>query len=368
MKILYVLTQSDSIGGASIHLLDIAAGAKASGHQVEILAGGDGPFHERAHAMGLASSSLAHLQREISPVQDLLGVWELRKAIKEAAPDLVHLHSTKAGVIGRIAARSLGIPVVFTVHGWAFTEGISFRRAALYRCIERLMAPLASRIITVSEYDRALALKSGVADDRLMVTIRNGMPVLAETPGMAVAHGEPRVIMVARFEEPKNHGDLLCALSLLKDIPWQAELVGDGPLRTQVMQRAKELGLADRVEFPGSCNDVAARLARSDVFALVSNWEGLPLSILEAMRAGLPVVASDVGGVAEAVRNNDTGWVVARGDIDTLADRLRTLLTSAPLRQQMGQAGQALFHSQFTFDQMLQKTLQVYRDALQPQR
>lgn len=364
MKILYVLTQSDSIGGASIHLLDVAAGAKALGHQVEILAGGEGPFHDRAHAMGLASRPLFHLQRDISPLQDLLGLWELRKAIQAAAPDLVHLHSTKAGVIGRIAARSLGIPVVFTVHGWAFTEGISARRAALYRRIERFMAPFANRIITVSEYDRLLALKSGVANDRIMLTIRNGMPILADASFAEPAHGEPSVIMVARFEEPKNHGDLLRALNKLKDIPWRAELVGDGPLRPLAMQLARELGLADRVKFPGACNDVAARLARSDVFALVSNWEGLPLSILEAMRAGLPVVASDVGGVAEAVQNDITGWVVPRGDIAGLAERLRALLISAPLRQQMGQGGYDLFQSQFTFDQMLQKTLQVYRDVV----
>lgn len=367
MKVLYVLTQTDSIGGASVHLLDLAHGVQAQGHDVVVLAGGNGIFHERARRMGLASLPLRHLVREIHPLHDLLGLWELRQAIKAHGPDLVHLHSTKAGVLGRLAAWSLRVPAVFTVHGWAFTDGVSARRAALYQRIERFMAPFSRRIITVSEYDRQLALKAGVATEALMTTVHNGMPLLGESPSRA-NNDVPRLIMVARFDEQKNQTDLLCALSLLKGIPWQAELVGDGPLRTQVMQLAQELGLADRVEFPGSCNDVAARLARSDVFALVSNWEGLPLSILEAMRAGLPVVASDVGGVAEAVRNNDTGWVVARGDIDTLADRLRSLLTSAPLRQRMGQAGQALFHNQFTFDQMLQKTLQVYRDALQRQR
>jgi glycosyltransferase involved in cell wall biosynthesis len=363
VKVLYVLTQTDSIGGASVHLLDLAHGVQAQGHEVVVLAGGNGIFHERARRMGLTSLPLRHLIREIHPLHDLLGLWELRQAIKAHCPDLVHLHSTKAGVLGRLAAWSLRVPAVFTVHGWAFTDGVSARRAALYQRIERFMSPFSRRIITVSEYDRQLALKAGVAPAALMTTVHNGMPLLVEPPSRP--HNDtPRLIMVARFDEQKNQTDLLRALGTLNDIHWHAELVGDGPLRPQVMQLAQSLGLADRVEFPGSCNDVAARLARSDVFALVSNWEGLPLSILEAMRAGLPVVASDVGGVAEAVRNDVTGWVVPRGDITALAARLRTLLTSAPLRQQMGEGGHDLFHRQFTFDQMLQKTLQVYRDSL----
>lgn len=365
MKIVYVLTQSNDIGGASVHLLDLASAVQAQGHEVVILAGGDGIFHVRAREIGLRTEALQHLVREISPWHDLQCVPELYKAIKRHKPDLVHLHSTKAGVVGRFVARLLGLPVIFTVHGWAFTDGVSARQAALYCHIEKFMARFASRIIAVSDYDRQLALSAGVGNPALITTIHNGMPSVAVTADPSGNKNPvPRIIMVARFDSPKNQKDLLLALQTIKDQPWQLELVGDGALWAQTKALADYLGLADRVEFPGTCTDVAERLARSDIFALVSNWEGLPLSVLEAMRAGLPVVASDVGGVSEVVIAGETGLLAARADTATLAAHLRHLLASPETRQRMGQAGRARFESGFTFRQMLDNTMAVYHDVL----
>lgn len=365
MKIVYVLTQSNDIGGASVHLLDLASAVQAQGHEVVILVGGDGIFHSRARAAGLVTEPLQHLVRQIHPLHDLQCVLELRRVLKRHQPDLVHLHSTKAGVVGRLVARMLGLPVIFTAHGWAFTDGVSARQAALYCHIEKFMARFANRIIAVSDYDRQLALNAGVGSPALITTIHNGMPsVTVSSPPTAHKNAVPRIIMVARFDAPKNQKDLLLALHSLKDQPWQLELVGDGALLAQTRALADYLGLADRVEFPGTCNDVAERLARSDIFALVSNWEGLPLSVLEAMRAGLPVVASDVGGVSEAVIAGETGLLAARADTTTLAAHLKSLLDSPDTRQKMGQAGRARFESGFTFGQMLDNTMAVYRDVL----
>ncbi|HCT41993.1 MAG TPA: glycosyltransferase family 1 protein [Moraxellaceae bacterium] len=365
MKIVYVLTQSNDIGGASVHLLDLASAVQAQGHEVVILAGGDGVFHARARDVGLKTVALRHLVREISPWHDVQCVLELHREFRQHKPDLVHLHSTKAGVVGRLAAGLLGLPVIFTAHGWAFTDGVSARQAALYCHIEKFMARFASRIIAVSDYDRQLALKAGVGNPALITTIHNGMPSVAITANPSVnKNAVPRIIMVARFDSPKNQKDLLLALQTIKDQPWQLELVGDGALWAQTKALADYLGLADRVEFPGTCTDVAERLARSDIFALVSNWEGLPLSVLEAMRAGLPVVASDVGGVSEVVIAGETGLLAARADTATLAAHLRLLLASPETRQKMGQAGRAHFESGFTFQQMLDNTMAVYRDVL----
>jgi glycosyltransferase involved in cell wall biosynthesis len=364
VKIVYVLTQSNDIGGASVHLLDLASAVQAQGHEVVILAGGDGIFHARARQIGLKTEALQHLVREISPWHDLQCVPELYKAFKRHKPDLVHLHSTKAGVTGRLVARLLGLPVIFTVHGWAFTDGVSARQAALYCHIEKFMARFASRIIAVSDYDRQLALNAGVGTPALITTIHNGMPSVAVAAQPAKQNAVPRIIMVARFDAPKNQNDLLLALQTIKDQPWQLELVGDGALWAQTKALADYLGLADRVEFPGNCNDVAERLARSDIFTLVSDWEGLPLSVLEAMRAGLPVVASDVGGVSEAVIAGKTGLLAARADTATLAAHLKLLLSSPETRHKMGQAGRAHFESGFTFKQMLDSTMAVYHDVL----
>lgn len=143
-----------------------------------------------------------------------------------------------------------------------------------------------------------------------------------------------------------------------------AEFVGDGPLLEEVKQNAITLGLKDKIDFPGACNDVAKRLAKADIFALISNWEGLPLTILEAMRAQLPVVASNVGGIAEAVIDKKTGFVVERGDIPTLTESLNKLLSSVELRNNMGKEGRNGFINSFSFDLMLNKTLLVYNEAI----
>ena len=369
MRIVYVITQSDVIGGASVHLLDLASGARQQGHEVVVLAGGDGVFLERVKAAGLNGRSLRHLCREIKPRSDLLGLLELRRVFKELKPDLVHLHSSKAGILGRLAAKSLSLPTVFTAHGWAFTEGVSAKRRALYRVIERYVAGYTDRIITVSDYDRRLALEAKVGSAQRIRTVHNGMPRVDVLPPALLLTDMPptdavRLIMVARFDEQKNHLGLLEGLARVANHNWTLELVGDGPLLESVRARAAQLELSDRVVFSGSCNDVARRLAQSDVFVLISNWEGLPLSILEAMRAGLPVIASRVGGVPEAVVDGETGYLVERGDAEGLGQALTRLLESPELRQQMGRQGKTKFEAEFTFDTMLARTLAVYNEVL----
>ena len=372
MRIVYVITQSDVIGGASVHLLDLASGAQQQGHEVVVLAGGDGVFLDRVKAAGLNARSLRHLCREIKPRSDLLGLLELRRVFKELKPDLVHLHSSKAGILGRLAAKSLSLPTVFTAHGWAFTEGVSAKRRALYRVIERYVARYADKIITVSDYDRRLALNADVGSAQLIRTVHNGMPRVDVLPpalplmDIPPAGAAVRLIMVARFDEQKNQLGLLEGLARAAQHHWTLELVGDGPLLQTVRARAAQLQLSDRVVFSGSCNDVARRLAQSDVFVLISNWEGLPLSILEAMRAGLPVIASRVGGVPEAVVDGETGYLVDRGDAEGLAQALTRLLESDTLRQTMGRQGKAKFEAEFTFDTMLARTLDVYNEVLRP--
>jgi glycosyltransferase involved in cell wall biosynthesis len=181
-------------------------------------------------------------------------------------------------------------------------------------------------------------------------------PELRTTP-----EGSPvRLVMVARFETQKDHGTLLHALAGLRGRAWQLDLIGDGPDRAQIAALAQDLGIADRVHFLGARNDVAEHLARSQVFLLISRWEGFPRSILEAMRAGLPVVASDVGGVSESVAEFETGFLVPSGDVGALQSRLELLLEFPTLRRRLGRAGRARYEAQFTFDHMFERTASMY--------
>jgi glycosyltransferase involved in cell wall biosynthesis len=304
--------------------------------------------------------TLANLGAPISPLRDLRGLREIRALLKTLRPDLISAHSSKAGILGRLAGRSLRIPVIFTAHGWAFTPGVPWREAMIYRWIERLAAPLASRIITVSEFDRQLALARGIAPADRVVTIHNGMPDIAEELRADPSGSPVRLAMVARFERQKDHVTLLRALAGLVDLPWRLDLIGDGPLLFEAKALSQRLGLVDRVHFQGQRSDVDAWLSQAHVALLITNWEGFPRSILEAMRAGLPVVASAVGGIAESVRHGDTGFTVPPGDVDALRERLKQLLDNPELRKSMGRNARKLYERDFTLAHTVESTLTIY--------
>jgi glycosyltransferase involved in cell wall biosynthesis len=287
-------------------------------------------------------------------------------ARRKLKPDLVCTHSSKAGVLGRLAAHRCGIPSVFTAHGWAFTEGVPAGKRRFYADVERLAARCTSKIICVSDYDRSLALRWRVAREEQLVTVHNGIPDVGEDLVAQPGTGTPvRVIMVARFATQKDQDLLIRAVAALKGVPdFEVELVGDGPLMQQSQALAAKLGASDRVSFSGAQTDVVRRLARSHVFVLASRSEGLPLTVLEAMRAGLPVIASDVGGVSEAVEDGITGFLVPRGDEESLRQRLRWLLQRPEERVRMGRAGRERFLQQFTVERMVRRTEGVYREVL----
>jgi glycosyltransferase involved in cell wall biosynthesis len=169
--------------------------------------------------------------------------------------------------------------------------------------------------------------------------------------------------MVARFATQKDHATLLRALACI-DLPWAVTLAGDGPLLAETRALAAQLGIADRIAFAGATNQVGELLARSDVFVLSTFFEGLPISILEGMRAGLPVITTDVGGSSEAVTDGLNGYLVGIGDIEGMRKRLVSLLEDASLRVRMGAASRARFEQDFRLEKTAASTLAVYRTAL----
>jgi glycosyltransferase involved in cell wall biosynthesis len=360
VRIAFIITRSDDIGGAQIHVRDLSTALRAAGHDAVVLAGANGVLAEELRAHGVPYFSLQHLAREVGPLYDIRCFSELRATLREIQPDIISTHSTKAGFIGRIAGKTLGIPTLFTAHGWGFTEGRPPLQALAFWAVERTTAAWAARIITVCESDRKAAVRARVTSSDRLVTIHNAMPDIDATLRASPGKSPAQLVMVARLSRWKDHPALLHALAGLKELDWQLEFVGDGPLRGQVEALTQTLGLAARVTFLGSRRDVPARLAEAQVFLLTSKWEGFPRSILEAMRAGLPVVASDVGGVKESVVDGVTGFVIPRGDADCLRACLRQLITSPELRVRMGAAGRARYEEMFTFDRLVERTTQVY--------
>jgi len=367
MKVLYVITKADEIGGAQIHLRDMSKKLKDDGHTVIVVTGEDGALVKQLKGYGIEVNIITSLVRQISPLNDLKAIFKLRKFIKNVRPDILSLHSSKAGIIGRLASVLLGIPVVFTAHGWSFAEGINNNQRKLYALIEKILAPLLDKVITVSHQDKKLAIEMGVLGAEKQIVVHNGIPTLSDSSisGQMCKHEEKvRIVCVARFSEQKDHGTLLRALNLLPQVNWELVLIGKGPLMENVRNLALTLGVEDKVSFLGERNDVEEILSSSDIFVLPSNWEGLPLSILEAMRAGLPVIATDVGGVSEIITNDINGYLVPKKNIDILQNRLSQLLSSADLRSRLGENGKKTFEENFSFEEMYHKTLCVYESVI----
>lgn len=363
MKILFIITRGDSIGGAQIHLKDIAKKLKDEGHDVIVLYGKEGSFSDMLNSLGIKNRVIDNLVREIDPVKDVKALRNIIQEIKEIKPDIIALHSSKVGMLGRVAARISKTPVVFTAHGWAFTEGINPKRRVLYSLIEKLAALLSDRIITVSKYDKKLALLKGVGSDKKIIAIQNGMNDINKDLLATPEISPPNIIMVARFQEQKDHLGLIRALNELRDLDWKLQLVGeDGGLMQKAKDLVAKLELDKRIFFLGNRIDVNELLSKSQIFVLTSFWEGFPLTIIEAMRAGLPVIASNVGGVSEAVINNKTGFVV--NDYFELKNNLKNLIESSGKRELFGRNGRKLYEDSLTFEHMYNKTIKVYNEVL----
>ena len=287
--------------------------------------------------------------------------------IRRERPDVVHANSSKAGVLGRLAAVLMRVPVrVFTVHGWAF-KGHTGQASRLYRWADKLMDPLTSVTICVSETERAAGLAARTCRAQRTVVIPNAVDVGA-APGARHDGDPPRVVSVGRLAAPKDALTLLRALTDVAPAPFSALLVGDGPDRPELEASIRALGLEDTVTLAGSRSDVPALLAAADVFVLSSRSEGAPFSILEAMAAGLPVVASNVGGVGELVVDGETGLLVPPADPGRLAEALRRVLRDAALRRRLGAAGRARAAERFDLRALQRAHLELYARELARRR
>ena len=363
MRIVFLITRSDAIGGAHIHVRDMASQLISDGYDVSVIIGGGGVFSEILKDAGINVVCLNHLIRQINPFYDLRAFFEIRKALKTLKPDLLSTHSAKAGVLGRIASFRMGFPVIFTAHGWSFTDGIPLLKRKMFLLIEKLLAPLSTRIICVSEYDRNLALKNNLAKDSKVLTIHNGMPDSQDSKNMAnPAVAQPSFLMVARFDEPKDQELLVNAVSEVNDC--KLTLIGDGDSLQRTKDLAIKLKVNDRVEFMGQVIATEEIFARHQVYVLISKWEGLPRSIIEAMRAGMPVIASDVGGCSEEIKDGINGFLIPRGDLKTLISKLSLLTSNPDLRLRMGNESRRCYKNKFTFEKMYRENVRVYKEII----
>jgi glycosyltransferase involved in cell wall biosynthesis len=361
-KIVYVITRADR-GGAQIHVQDLLANAPFECQPV-LVTGEPGYLCDWARERQIPTIIISSLRQPMSPLQDLRALVKLVGFFRSESPALVHAHTSKAGLLCRFAGVLTRTPVVFTAHTWSFADGISRLQQAIALPLERMAARWSGKVIAVSQANADAAFSRAVVKRSKLVTIWNGMPdsPFRATPGM---NQDLTVSMVARFAPQKDQATLVKAFRQLSlKASWRLLLVGDGPTRHDIEKLVASLGLSDNILFLGDRSDVMQILATCDLFVLSTHWEGLPLSILEAMRAGLPVIATNVGGCAEAVTPGVTGLLTERGDQAGLARGIETLLSSRELLRSMGAAGRARFQKDFRIENMLAKTWEVYQSEV----
>jgi glycosyltransferase involved in cell wall biosynthesis len=360
-RVLLVITLAE-VGGAQSYIAALLP-ALAERYDVVLAAYGEGPLREAAAEVGARFVSLRHVRRPIRPWRDLAGLVELTRLLRRERPQILHASSSKAGVLGRMAAAVTRVPIrFFTVHGWAFSA-YSGLPSVLYRVADRLMEPLTTVTICVSENELAAGLEAGTCSAEGSVVIRNAVDVAA-APRSRHDRGVPRLIAVGRLKAPKDFLTLIRAFAELPDGSFEGLIVGDGPDRAPVEAEIRRLGLDGRVRLAGERSDVPALLADSDVFVLSSRSEGLPVSVLEAMAAGLPVVASDVGGLRELVVDGETGLLIPPGDATALAAALSHLIEDRDLRPALGAAGRARAEELFDLAAFRRAHVELYEREL----
>lgn len=316
--------------------------------------GPEGTLVPTAREQGVEPRLVRSLRREVNPILDAVALAALVDVFRRGRYDLVHTHSSKAGVLGRLAARLARVPlVVHTVHGWGFNDRQRPFVHRSYAALERWCARFTDALVTVTPRDTEVGLALGIGHPALYTTIRSGIDIAhfgaparsrEEVRGELGLAAHHRVaVSVMRLVPQKAPLDVIEAAGrLLREAPGARVLiVGDGPLRATVEERCRALEIDDRVVFTGLRPDVPDLLAASDVLVLASLWEGLPRVIPQAMAAGLPVVATAVAGNAEAVIDGVTGLLVPPRDPAALAAATAALLADGDRARALGAAGRA---------------------------
>ncbi|HZP72189.1 MAG TPA: glycosyltransferase family 4 protein [Gaiellaceae bacterium] len=358
LRLLYVVTLAE-VGGAQSYVRDLLP-AMSEEFDVTVAAHGEGPLKDFCERHDIAFVPLRHVRRDLSAWRDLLGFLELVALFRSVRPDIVHLNSSKAGVLGRLAGSVARVPVrVFTAHGWAFkaTSGIG---AQVYLWADRIVRPLTTMIICVSQIERQAGLAARTCTAERSRVIRNGVDVDAVLPHDASESPPVRIVSVGRLAEPKNFPVLIAAVARLPRKSAGLRILGDGPQRELLTELIAERGLEQEIELVGEVEDVRPYLAESDVFVLSTRSEGMPIALLEAMAAGLPTVVSDVSGLHEVVLDGETGLLVPTDDADALASSILRVVEDAALRERLGLAARRRAVEHFALGPWRRAHLELY--------
>jgi glycosyltransferase involved in cell wall biosynthesis len=322
------------------------------------------------------------LVRPVNPIMDILAIFQLWRALRKERPSILHTHSSKAGIVGRIAARLAGVPVVIhTFHGFGFNDQQKPWTRAFFIWLERKMAPLANKLVFVSQSNQDEAQALGIGAPTQYSLIRSGVPlrriaeIAAQTDrndvrgALNIAAEAVLITTIGAFKPQKNLTDFIRMAAHVSQDVTNAHflIIGDGAQRPLLQSLAEKLGIASRITMPGWREDVVALLSASNAFVLTSLWEGLPRAMLEALHVGVPALCYQTDGVKDLFGPQDPN-VVPRKNWTLLAERLVHVLENPDQARAWINAGKAKITSNFDIDVMVAQQRQLYLELLKPDK
>jgi glycosyltransferase involved in cell wall biosynthesis len=374
------------MGGPALHVAYLTAGLAKRGYETTLVAGSLAPGEDSmafvADGLGVDVVRIDELHREISPARDLVAAVRLARLIRKLRPHILHTHTAKAGAVGRAAALLAGNArppvVVHTFHGHVLRGYFDPVRARAFRQLERTLARSTTALVAVSPQVRDDLVELDVAPATRFAVVRLGIELDQRVAWGSNGRGETRRVLgigegpftvgwIGRMTGIKRTNDVLLAFKLLRERGIDARLclVGDGPDRDEVERRAHELGVMRETLFLGYQEQVASLFAAFDVFILPSANEGTPVTAIEALAAGKPVVATRVGGIPDVVRDGEDGFLVEPGDVEALAERLAQLATDPELRERMGEAARSRVRERYSVERLVDDVDLLYRSLLE---
>jgi glycosyltransferase involved in cell wall biosynthesis len=372
VRILHVIARLN-VGGAALSVLELAAEQQRRGHDVLVVAGtipqGEESMEHVADELGVPHVHLAALRRELAPRADAAAARALRSLIRGRRPDVLHTHTSKAGATGRVAALLAGgarpRAVVHQFHGHVLAEYFSPAKERFFRATERVLARATGAVIAVSDEVRDDLVRLRVAPPAKVHVVQYGFDLdrRVGAPG-ALAVGTDAFVLgwAGRLTEIKRPLDLVHVAAAVDGT--LLLLAGDGELRPAVEALADELGVRERIRLLGYVDDVASVYAASDLFLLTSANEGTPVVAIEALAAGVPVVATDAGGTRTVVDDGETGLLAPVGDVDALAEHVRALMSDDERRLRFGDEGRRRMRERFSTRRMTDDVQRIYEDLL----
>jgi len=365
-RVLHVINSSEEGGGAR-HLHALVTRMDRKRFEPVVATTANGPLVRRLQESGVRVVAVNMMRGRLDP-RPVLG---LRRLLVRESFDLVHLHGTRAGFFGTLALALMSRRprVIYTVHGLSCSRAASAMVKGLFARAERFIAHRAHRVISVSEHDRQSGVEAGLLPPDRTTSIPNGIalaPAVQSHRPLRQADGRAEILIVGRLVPQKGIPVLLEAASMvLQSHPLSRfTLAGDGPLHAELEAEAERLGISEQVRFLGTVPDTSELLARCDLFVLPSLWEGMPLSLLEAMAAGRPAVATAVSGSAELILDEETGLLVPAGDAMALAVAMARLLQNPHAAEAMGTRAKDRVRREFSLERMVESTHALYCNLL----